>query len=131
MKNREQTNIVSTPLWWTKSVTDTVSQLSSSLERGLSGQEVKDRLVNTGPNELVERGKKGPWRILWDQFTSTMILVLIGAAVIAALLKDLPDAIAILAIVVLNAILGFAQEFKAEKALEALKRLSAPLVRVR
>ena len=97
--------------------------------RGFPRQNGKTK-VQYGPNELVEHGVKSPWRIL-DQFKETMVLVLIIAAVISALLSDWKDAIAILAIVILNAILGFVQEYRAEKAMQALKKMAAPIVRVR
>ncbi len=98
---------------------------------GLPSTEAADRLAQHGPNELIERGLKSPWAILWEQLTSVMVLVLIGAAIIALILRDYIDAVAILAIVVLNAALGLAQEYRAEKAMAALKRLAAPSVRVR
>lgn len=84
-----------------------------------------------GPNELVERGLKSPWRILWEQLTAVMMLVLVVAAAIRALSGDYLDAGAILATVALNAILGFVQGYRAERAMAALKKLAAPLVRVR
>ena len=98
---------------------------------GLTPDEVAERLRRHGPNELVERGSKPPWRILLDQFTSKLVLILIVAAVISAAVGDFKDAVAILAIVVLNAVLGFAQEYRAEQAMAALKKLAVPSVRVR
>ena len=84
-----------------------------------------------GPNELRERGSKPPWRIFVDQFTGTLVLILIVAAIISAIIGDFKDAIAILLIVFLNAVLGFVQEYRAEKAMAALQKLAAPTVRVR
>jgi P-type Ca2+ transporter type 2C len=108
-----------------------LARLGSDLRRGLSAEEVRVRLARYGPNELEERSGRGPWAILWEQFTSTMIVILIVAAVVSALLGDYEDSIAIAVIVVLNAALGFGQEYRAERAMDALKRLSAPTVKVR
>jgi P-type Ca2+ transporter type 2C len=108
-----------------------VAKLGSDLRRGLSAEEVRGRLERYGPNELEERSGRGPWEILWEQFTSAMIVILIVAAVASALLGDYEDSIAIAVIVVLNAALGFGQEYRAERAMDALKRLSAPTVKVR
>ena len=106
--------------------------------QGLSEAQVQERRARYGRNELVERGAKNPWAILWEQATAVMILVLVGAALIkawVAITKNEPrewiDAGAIMAIVVLNVVLGFFQEYRAEKAMAALKKMSAPLVRVR
>ena len=87
--------------------------------------------VEYGPNELAEAGVKSPWRILAEQFTSLLIIILIIAAVVSAFLGDYEDAIVIMAIVVLNGALGFRQEYKAEKTMSALRKLAAPMVRVR
>ena len=108
-----------------------VAKLGSDLRRGLSAEEVRARLERYGPNELEERSGRGPWEILWEQFTSAMIVILIVAAVASALLGDYEDSIAIAVIIVLNAALGFGQEYRAERAMDALKRLSAPTVKVR
>ena len=117
--------------WHTFSVETVLERLNVKADQGLSQTEVQIRLAEHGPNELVEHGVKNPWRILIDQFKETMVVVLIIAAVISALLSDWKDAIAILAIVILNAILGFVQEYRAEQAMQALKQMAAPIVRVR
>lgn len=105
--------------------------MQSSLEKGLTNAEASERLVKYGPNELIERGLKSPWRILWEQLISTMVVILIISAVVSAFLGDLKDAIAILAIVVVNAVLGFRQEYQAEQAMAALKKMAVPTVKVR
>jgi P-type Ca2+ transporter type 2C len=99
--------------------------------QGLSTEEARRRLAEQGPNELTERSARTPWAILWDQLSATMVLVLLAAAAISFALRDAKDAIAILAIVVLNAALGFVQEYRAEKAMAALKKLAVPSVTVR
>ncbi len=117
--------------WHTSETGDVLDRLHVDPEQGLSANEVEQRLREHGPNELVERGLKSPWRILWEQLTAIMVVVLIIAAVVSLLLGDQLDAIVILAIVVLNAILGFVQEHRAERAMAALKRMAAPVVKVR
>ncbi len=105
--------------------------LESDPVRGLGHAEAVARRSRFGENALVERGGRSPWSLLWDQFASTLVVVLLVAAAVAAVVGSLKDAIAILAIVLLNAILGFVQEFRAERAMAALRRLSVPKVRVR
>ena len=112
-------------------VEDSIEELNTSAQTGLSEEVARRRLQEFGPNELVERGRKNPWLIFWEQLTSTMVVILIISAVVSAILGDLKDALAILAIVILNAILGFRQEYKAEQAMAALKKMAAPSVRVR
>jgi P-type Ca2+ transporter type 2C len=111
--------------------TDAVQRLGSDPMLGLTETEAARRLAQYGPNELTERGRRGPWVILWEQFTATMVVVLLVAAVLSAIIGDLKDTIAILAIVILNATLGFTQEYRAEKAMAALKKLAVPTVRAR
>lgn len=117
--------------WHTSETREVLDRLHVDPEQGLSAHEVEQRLREHGPNELVERGLKSPWRILWEQLTGIMVIVLIIAALVSLLLGDRLDAIVILAIVVLNAILGFVQEYRADRAMAALKRMAAPVVKVR
>ncbi len=117
--------------WYRKEANEVLSLLNSDAEAGLGLAEAQRRLAEHGPNELVEHGLKSPWRILWEQFTELMVVILIVAAVISGALGDWKDTIAILAIVVLNAVLGFSQEFRAERAMAALKKLAVPTVKVR
>ena len=117
--------------WHNFTIDQTLQELDVDPNRGLSQEEVAARRKRFGPNELIERGLKSPWRILFEQFTDAMVIVLIVAAVISVFVKDPRDAIVIGAIVVLNAILGFVQEYRAERAMAALKRMAAPRVKVR
>ncbi len=118
-------------VWHTLAAEEVVRGLRTDADAGLASAEVARRLSEHGPNELVERGAKSPWRILWGQLTSFMVVLLIVAAVVSAFLGDKADAAAILAIVLLNSLIGFRQEYRAEKAMEALKKLAVPTVRVR
>ncbi|MCA9136850.1 MAG: cation-translocating P-type ATPase [Planctomycetales bacterium] len=117
--------------WHRKTARDTAELLDSNLAEGLKQAQAADRLLRHGPNELIETGGRGPWRILVEQISGAMVLMLIGAAIISAFLHEYTDSIVILAIVFLNAILGFAQDYRAEKAMTALKQLALPTVRVR
>jgi len=113
------------------SAVEVLKQLDADPERGLGKAEAAQRLEQYGLNELVEKGVKSPWKILWEQLTATMVIILIIAAIVSGFLGDFKDAIAILAIVILNALLGFRQEYKAEQAMAALKKMAVPTVRVR
>jgi P-type Ca2+ transporter type 2C len=116
--------------WHTLDTKSALENLQSDPIRGLSTAQAAERLAGRGPNELVEKGGRTPWQILWEQVTATMVLILIAAAGIAGFLGDTKNLVAILSIVVLYAILGFVQEYRAEKAIAALKKLSVPNVRV-
>jgi Ca2+-transporting ATPase len=116
---------------WYQMTTDQVAaSLNTDQAKGLADAEAGARLEQYGPNELVERDTRTPAQILIEQFTGFMTLILIGAAVVSLILGDFLDAIVIMAIVVLNAALGFFQEYKAEQSIAALKRMSVPTVRV-
>ncbi|MFH1056978.1 MAG: calcium-translocating P-type ATPase, SERCA-type [Candidatus Micrarchaeota archaeon] len=99
-------------------------------EKGLAGSEAEKRLSQFGLNELKEKGGKNPFFMFLEQFANILILLLIAAAGVSAFLGEWLDAIAILAIVVLNALFGFVQEYRAEKAIAALKKLVSPKARV-
>ena len=104
--------------------------LGSNLERGLTWQEAEDRLAILGPNELPETPPPSPLSILIRQFTTFIVWVLLGAALISGFLQEWIDAAAILAIVFLNALLGFVQEYRAERSLAALRKLSVTNARI-
>ena len=105
--------------------------LGTDVQNGLSGEIASRRLEENGPNELVEKGVKSPWKILWEQLTGIMVVILIVAALVSFFLHEYTDTIVILIIVVLNALLGFTQEYRAEQAMAALKKMAVPHVRVR
>ena len=111
--------------WHQLDPTEVADKLQSS-ERGLASEEVRCRYEQYGPNELIEKGRKSLWMMFLDQFKDFMILVLIAAAVVAGVIGEPADSIAIAVIVILNAVLGFVQEYRAEKAMAALKKLAAP-----
>jgi Ca2+-transporting ATPase len=98
--------------------------------RGLSTREAAERLAHDGPNELRKGEAISPLAILAGQFSSLVIWILIGAAIVSGILGETIDGIAILAIVLLNALVGFLQEYRAERAAAALARLTAPRAKV-
>ncbi len=106
------------------------AHLDTDLARGLSATDAAARLEQTGPNVLQEHGRRSPLLMLAAQFTDFMIVVLIAAAVIAGFVGEPQDAIAIVVIVFLNGIIGFAQEYRAERAMAALKKMASPQARV-
>lgn len=123
--------------WWQMETKEAARRLETDEKQGLTAQMAAERLAQKGRNELAETdGKKSLfWRFL-AQFDDFMILLLLGAAVVSVVISrlsgenDVLDAVMILGIVVLNAVLGLFQESKAEKALEALKKMAAPHARV-
>ncbi len=110
---------------------EVVRRFASDAERGLSAEAAALRLAEHGANEIEAEAGKSAWRIWWAQLSATMVVVLLVAGLISLALRDFKDAAAIFAIVALNALFGFAQEYRAEKAMAALRRLAAPSVRVR
>src|SRR3989338_2264856 len=110
-------------------VVDALKSLKS-LQSGLTWEEAKRRLEQTGYNELQKEKDLTALRILFDQFKDPLILLLIFAGLLSLFLNELVEAAAIFTIVMLNAMLGFIQEYKAEKAIEALQKISAPTAKV-
>ncbi len=107
-----------------KTIDEVLTSLNSS-PSGLTAAEAQARLAKYGPNELAERKKKTALMMFLDQFRDFMILVLIGAAVISGIIGEPADTAAIVVIVLLNAALGFSQEYRAERAMEALRKMAA------
>ena len=105
--------------------------LGVSPSDGLAADEVATRLARDGHNRLPEAAPRPVWQRVLDQFRDFMILVLLGAAVLSGLIGDLADTLVILIIVVLNAAIGFWQEWRADQALSALQRMAAPHATVR
>ncbi len=112
---------------WHSLPADAVAQtLATDVAAGLPIGDAARRLARHGRNELREARRRPPWRILLDQFADFMIIVLIVAAVISGVIGEPADTIAIITILVLNAVIGFVQEYRAERAMAALKRIAAP-----
>jgi Ca2+-transporting ATPase len=116
--------------WHNPSITEAASLLTTDIEHGLSDKEAKKRLERYGQNKLRKGKRFSALAIFVSQFKSLVIWVLMGAAAVSAALGETVDGIAIIAIVILNAVIGFFQEYRAEKAAAALARLTAPHCRV-
>ncbi|MBN1962843.1 MAG: cation-translocating P-type ATPase [Deltaproteobacteria bacterium] len=117
--------------WTQLTIANAAATLQSNLKNGISSNQASERQKHYGLNTLQEKGNKSPLRVILDQFANTLVIVLIIAAVISAVAGSLKDAIAIVAIVTLNAVLGFIQEIRAERAIAALRQLAIPKTRVR
>jgi Ca2+-transporting ATPase len=116
---------------WHGQTADAVLAQLHSIPGGLAAPEAASRLTTEGPNALKEGERVRSWDILLSQFKSLLIWVLIAAGIISGAMGQWVDAVAILAIVVLNAVIGFYQEFSAEKSIAALKEMTAPRAKVR
>ncbi len=117
-------------LWHTVDVDDVSSQLSTNLSEGLNAAEVGERLKQYGPNSLQVTEETRWYEVLFRQFTDVLILILVVAACISLAVGAVTDALTIAAIILLNGVLGFAQEWKAERALQALREMLNPRCRV-
>ena len=124
-------------MWHNLSTKDVEIKLETNLKDGLTDEEVAERLKKYGENKLQEQKKESIFIKFLKQFNDFMIIILIIAAVVSAIVTKIQgtgeyiDSIIIIAIVVLNAIMGLVQEAKAEKSLEALKKMSAPVAKVK
>ena len=106
-------------------VNEVLQALNAKIE-GLNSEEAQKRLQEFGPNELKKEKRKSPVRLFLEQFTDILIIILLLATALSVAIGEVYDAIVIIAIVMACAVLGFTQEYKAEKALEALKKMTAP-----
>ena len=111
-------------------IDELVGELATHIELGLTQVEAEARLHKLGPNELDERPRPGFFRMLLDQFNNFLVIILLIAAAVSLLLGEYIDAIAIMVIVALNAVVGVVQESKAEQSLAALKKMAAPTAQV-
>lgn len=109
--------------WWSQSEQEMSGSLLTDSHHGLSRTEAQKRLQKFGPNQLLEQKKLSIFRLFFDQFANFIVWILIAAAIVAGVLKEWIDAFAIITIVILNALLGFFQEYKAEKSLSALRKM--------
>jgi Ca2+-transporting ATPase len=122
--NKQQ--VLSAEAWHSQSAENVANALSVHLEQGLNPEVAAQRLKEIGPNELTEMPRPPFWKLVLEQFQSFVVMMLVVASVISACLGDYIEAAAIMAIVLLNAIIGVIQESKAEEALAALKKMTAP-----
>src|SRR5690625_5167469 len=116
--------------WYQLDVEKVEQKLHVSSNRGLTIKQVDERQKQFGPNVVESEKPVSKWLILLKQFQDFMVLVLLAATLIAGILGEYIDAIAIIVIVLVNGFIGFFQEHKAEKSLEKLKELSAPIANV-
>ena len=120
----------SVTVWHTQGIDDSLAALKTS-GAGLSSSDVSQRLERHGRNDITDATRIRPWAIFVRQFASLMVGLLAAAAIIAAVLGEWVDAAAVLVILTLNAVVGFFQEYRAERAMAALRSLAAPHARVR
>ncbi len=111
--------------WHALKPEEAIEELKTSLE-GLPPQEAQNRLSVYGPNELKKEKGKSPIKLFFAQFTDVLMIILLIATGLSFAIGETVDALIILAIIVASAVLGFTQEFRSEKAVEALKRMTAP-----
>ncbi|MGH2522128.1 MAG: HAD-IC family P-type ATPase, partial [Anaerolineales bacterium] len=117
--------------WHSQPVEVAVRQLGTRLEQGLTPEEAARRLAEYGPNELQAARRISPWELLLEQFKNVLIIILIIATVLSAFLgESLVEPIVIAIIVLFAVLLGFVQEYRAERAIEALRQMAAPTATV-
>ena len=116
--------------WYTRNAQEVIAYWQTDQYEGLASGEIKNRLRKFGYNEMIEKPKPSWWKRLLAQFQDFMVLVLLAATLISAFLGEYADAVTILIIVIFNAILGFVQEYRAEKSMDALKKMAAPTAHV-
>ena len=116
------TNKITETSWHTMQIDEVIGNLVTNVNTGLNLTEVEDRLRKYGHNQLEEKEGVSPIVLFLSQFNDFIVWVLIAAAIVSGFMGELVDALAIIAIVIINAIIGFIQEFRAEKSLVALQK---------
>ncbi len=116
--------------WYQRSVHEVCHQLNTSAETGLTSHEAKRRVEQYGLNELAQKKGKSMFQMFLEQLKDYMVLILVAASIVSILVGEVTDSIVIIGIVIINAVLGVIQEYRAGKALEALKKMSAPNAKV-
>ncbi|MHB8156964.1 MAG: calcium-translocating P-type ATPase, SERCA-type [Desulfocucumaceae bacterium] len=116
--------------WHLMSADEVLEALRTSGARGLDGREAGERLARFGPNELAKAPPVSLWSLFLNQFKDFLVMVLVAATVLSGLLGEYADAVTILVIIILNAVMGCIQEYRAERSLEALRQMAAPEARV-
>ena len=115
--------------WFSQTTKEAMDELQVT-ENGLTAQQTQERLVQYGPNELKKEKGRSPIKLLLGQFTNVLTIILLIAIALSIAVNEIPDALIILAIVIASAVLGFTQEYRSEKAVEALKRMTSPTATV-
>ena len=118
-------------MWFDKSAEDALKEYSSNVESGLTDEQVKESREKYGSNALKAKGKKSIFKMIFEQVNDVLIYILLAAALISGFMGEISDAIIIFLVIILNSVIGVIQESKAEKALEALKKMSTPKAMVR
>jgi len=116
--------------WYRQSIEETCKALGTDPTAGLKSEEVRSRLEKYGPNELAHKEGPGIFRMFVEQLKDFMVIILIIASIISIAINEVTDSLVIIGIVIVNAVLGVIQEYRAGKALEALKKMSAPNAKV-
>jgi len=117
--------------WFKQDAAEVLQRLNTDADRGLSAEETAQRLESVGANELEEAETRSTLRLLLEQFSNPLLIILLVGAGVSLYADHVVDAIAITAIVIINALISFAQEFKAQKSMDALKEMAAPDALVR
>ena len=113
-------------MWFIKNNDEVIKELQVNALQGLTSEEAKERLAKYGENKLASKKGKSLLQLFFAQLNDAMIYILLAAALISGILGEISDAIIITLVILINAVVGLIQESKAEKALEALKKLSTP-----
>jgi P-type Ca2+ transporter type 2C len=115
--------------WFSQTTKEAMDELQVT-SNGLTAQQTQERLVQYGPNELKKEKRRSPIKLLRGQFTNVLTIILLIAIALSIAVNEIPDALIILAIVIASAVLGFTQEYRSEKAVEALKKMTSPVATV-